>query len=282
MLISAIGLTDALFLTRQHYTRDPFVCPIFGGCELVTSSVYSEVFGIPVSLLGVFYYALVFITALYGYLRNDKRCMRYAAQFSVAGMATSLVLLYLMVYVIQAICFYCMMSTISSTLLFIVGILYLSTLNKYELKPVVKYLSKYKSEEILLGLLRISLGLIFLWAFVEKAGLWFSGGSPAAGYLARGTSGIFADFFASIAYDPFVNHMYMFGLFSVGTALTLGFASRLATIGGVTMMLLIYSGKLPPAHHPILDEHIVYILVLFLLYRTGACKYIGIDRLITR
>lgn len=278
LILSAIGFTDALFLTKQHYSRDPFVCPIFGGCETVTNSAYSEVFGIPISLLGMIYYGIVFLSTLYVYLSNNKKLLPKIAQFTLAGMATSLVLIYLMIYVIAAICFYCTVSALSSTLLFVAGAIYLSSQKNYVLKPYVAYFQRFKSHEALLGIIRICIGFIFLWAFIDKAEVWFSGGFPAAGYLAKGTSGIFANFFASIAYNPLVNHMYMFGLFAVGLALTFGFASRLATIGGVAMMILIYLGNLPPAHNPIIDEHIIYALVLVLLHKQSAYKYFGLGK----
>src|SRR6059058_2844518 len=56
---------------------------------------------------------------------------------------------------------------------------------------------------------RISLGWIFLWAFVDKlfglghettsAQAWIHGGSPTFGFLKKGAAGPFADFYHSIA-----------------------------------------------------------------------------------
>ena len=46
----------------------------------------------------------------------------------------------------------------------------------------------------------------------------------------------------------------------------LGITRRLATISGTLMMLFIYASSLPPANNPIVDEHIIYILLFLLLY----------------
>jgi len=278
LILSAIGFTDALFLTKQHYSRDPFACPIFGGCEQVTNSIYSEIFGVPISLLGMIYYGTIFLLTLYSYFSNNKKLLLLPAQLTWAGMGMSVVLVYIMIYLLGAICFYCALSAMISTLLFASGLIYLKSHKAYKLKFVATYFSKFSQYQLLLGILRIVLGLIFLWGFIDKVGIWFSGGHPAAGFLTNGTSGIFSSYFSSIAYSYLTNSLYMFGLFSVGVALTFGFASRLATIGGVTMMTLIYLGNLPPTHHPFLDEHIVYILVLILLHNTKAFSYIGLGK----
>lgn len=130
LFLSALGLLDSGFLTYQHYNRDPFSCPLFGGCEEVTSSIYSEIFGIPIALLGALYYATIFLLSLYAYLKEDKRAIHLASIFTFAGVLCSAYLVYIMFFVIDAVCFYCLISAISSTLLFIAGIVNLWTWKK--------------------------------------------------------------------------------------------------------------------------------------------------------
>jgi thiosulfate dehydrogenase [quinone] large subunit len=274
--LSTLGILDAGYLTIQHYTKDPFSCPIFGGCEQVTSSAYSQIFGVPIALLGALYYGAVLIVSLYIYFSNNKKALRFLSQATVLGFLFSIYLMYLQIYIIGAICFYCTMSALSSTLLFVTGATFLRKQKKYELKFIVNYITNFKIPELLLAVLRISLGFIFLWAFVVKVPVWLAGSSPAAGFLENGTSGIFSDFFVSLAYSPIVNFLYMFGLISVGTALILGIAKKLTTIGGVLMMLLIYMGNIPPKTNPIMDEHIIYIFLLLLLNATNAYSFFGI------
>jgi len=130
LFLSALGFLDSAFLTIEHYNRDPFSCPLFGGCEEVTSSIYSEVFGIPIALLGTGYYITIFLLSLYSYLREDKRAINLASFITPIGLICSIYLVYLMLFVLNSICFYCLLSAISSSLLFMVGIVNLSPWKK--------------------------------------------------------------------------------------------------------------------------------------------------------
>ncbi|MEK6968627.1 MAG: hypothetical protein AABX51_08445, partial [Nanoarchaeota archaeon] len=67
----------------------------------------------------------------------------------------------------------------------------------------------FSKEQISWGVLRISLGLVFFWAFIDKLfGLgfattpeksWLAGGSPTAGFLAGATKGPFKAIFAGLS-----------------------------------------------------------------------------------
>lgn len=133
-------------------------------------------------------------------------------------------------------------------------------------------LFRHSPEEILLLALRVGLGLLFLWAFFDKLfGLgfataaedaWLAGGSPTTGYLLYATQGPFAGMFRMLAGQVWVDVLFMVGLFGIGTCLTLGRWMRLATSSGILLMLLMYLSAFPPEHHPFLDEHVMYALVL--------------------
>jgi thiosulfate dehydrogenase (quinone) large subunit len=130
---------------------------------------------------------------------------------------------------------------------------------------------------------RISLGFIFLWAFLDKAfalgfttgrgedgtvayfgegAAWFNGGSPTEGFLTFGTSGPLAGFFQSFAGHPVANTLFMVGLLGIGVALLLGIGMRIAAVSGAVMMILMWAAALWPANNPFMDDHIVYALVL--------------------
>lgn len=133
--------------------------------------------------------------------------------------------------------------------------------------------------EKLLALTRISLGLIFLWAFFDKLlGLgfattaenaWIAGGSPTTGFLSFATKGPFASFFQMLAGNVFVDILFMAGLLGVGIGLTLGIARTLSCYAGTTMLLLMWLAVLPPEHHPFIDDHIVYPLILLFIAHTN-------------
>lgn len=142
--------------------------------------------------------------------------------------------------------------------------------------------------DYLMGAVRLSMGWIFLWAFIDKMfGLgfataadkaWIAGGSPTFGFLSFGVKGPFAEFYKGIAGMMVVDWLFMLGMLGVGVALLLGVGVRLGAYIGVLMLLLMYTaGFILPEHNPILDEHIVYAIIMLAL-AAGAGRYLGLGR----
>jgi thiosulfate dehydrogenase [quinone] large subunit len=129
-------------------------------------------------------------------------------------------------------------------------------------------------QKLLLVTLRFFLGFIFLWAFLDKTfglGLstpksraWINGGSPTGGYLGN-LQGTLASMFNSISESSLVAWLFMLGLLGVGLALILGIGMKIATASGSLMMFFIYLSQLPLKTNPFVDQHIIYILVLWVL-----------------
>lgn len=138
-----------------------------------------------------------------------------------------------------------------------------------------------------LGFLRIGLGFIFLWAFFDKLlGLgfatpperaWILGSSPTFGYLKNATYGPFADFFQSLAGNPIVDFLFMLGLLGVGVAFVLGIVMKFASLAGATMLILMYLSAFPPTNNPLIDDHIIYALVLLVLANIDSKKTTAIS-----
>lgn len=140
-----------------------------------------------------------------------------------------------------------------------------------------------------LGLLRISMGLIFLWAFFDKLlGLgfattpdssWLVGGSPTTGFLQFGVHGPFASFYHSLAGIPIVDWLFMLGLLFIGITLTFGIFVKLGSVAGTAMLFLMYLALgLPPANHPFIDNHFIYILVMILLMVSNSGDRFGMGK----
>ena len=137
----------------------------------------------------------------------------------------------------------------------------------------------YTREDVARSLLRITLGLIFFWAFVDKLfGLhfatasgksWLDGVSPTAGFLKAGVTGPFVNIFHALAGSPIVDWVFMIGLCLIGLSLILGIGVRVATATGSILLLFMWLALLPPKNHPFLDEHIVYVLALCVLYHNS-------------
>jgi len=133
---------------------------------------------------------------------------------------------------------------------------------------------------------RLSLGWIFLWAFLDKlfglghetksAQAWINGGNPTMGFLKKGAEGPFADFYHSIAGATWTNWLFMLGLAGIGIALIAGIAIRITAGAGALMLVMMWSVVLPPANNPFMDDHIVYAIVLILLAGLGAGRFLGL------
>lgn len=136
---------------------------------------------------------------------------------------------------------------------------------------------------------RVSIGWVFVWAFVDKAfGLghetahadaWIRGGSPTNGFLAFGAAGPFKGFYNSIAGQGWADWLFMIGLLAIGTALVLGVAMRVATASGVLLLVLMWSVVLPPANNVFMDAHLIYAMVLVVLAAAGAGATFGLGRI---
>ncbi len=141
------------------------------------------------------------------------------------------------------------------------------------------------SVRVLLPLTRIALGFVYLWAFIDKlfglglatpaAGSVLAGQSPSAGYLGH-TEGALSGVFRAMAGNPLVDALFMLGLGAVGAALVTGVCLWLAALGGSFVMGGIYLSALPLANNPIIDEHLVYVLLGWLLAALGAGRFAGL------
>ncbi len=138
---------------------------------------------------------------------------------------------------------------------------------------------------------RLSLGWIFLWAFLDKlfglrhetpsAGSWLNGGNPTEGFLS-GAVGPFAGIYQDVAGAGVINVLFMAGLLGVGVALMLGIAMWPACIAGATMLVLMWTASLPPANNLFMDDHLIYAIVLIGLAAVGAGKTLGLGERWTR
>lgn len=122
MAVSILGFVDASYLAAEHFAGGIPNCYIFSGCAQVATSQYSSIAGIPIALLGALYYLVIFLLVSAYKEIKERVLLLYAAGFSSAGFLFSLWLIYLQLFVIDAICIYCMMSALSSTALFLLGL----------------------------------------------------------------------------------------------------------------------------------------------------------------
>ena len=103
-LVALAGIGVAAYLTWVHYDEGALVCVSGGGCETVQQSSYAEIAGLPVALLGLVSYVTVL-----GLIVWDTPYARLgAASLAFVGLAFSVYLLVLQLFVIDAVCVWCL------------------------------------------------------------------------------------------------------------------------------------------------------------------------------
>ncbi|CAN5232134.1 hypothetical protein BH09PAT2_BH09PAT2_07720 [soil metagenome] len=135
-------------------------------------------------------------------------------------------------------------------------------------------------------LLRFTMAFIMLWAFFDKTfGLgfatppeksWLNGSSPTFGFLTFGTNGIFSSVFKNLAGNLIIDWLFMLGLLLIGLSLLLGVGLKIAGYSGALFMFFLYLAVVPSANNPIIDEHIVYILIFLGLRNSEAGNILGL------
>ena len=120
MALAAVGLADSLYLVWVHAGAAELACPI-GNCDLVNASPYARVWGFPVAGIGAAgYLALLAMAAMAWRAEGEaegRRWLRLIFAASLAGVFYSIYLTYLELFVINAICFWCVVSAIAITLI---------------------------------------------------------------------------------------------------------------------------------------------------------------------
>ena len=144
-----------------------------------------------------------------------------------------------------------------------------------------------------LAVLRIAFGFTFLWAFLDKTfalgfstgaqfaedgsrtgidfmaqdAAWLNGGSPTNGFLTFGVpaDNPFKDMWTNMAGDTWVDWLFMIGLLGIGVTLLLGVGMRIGTAAGALMYAFMYAASLPLENNPVVDDHLIGVIVMVVL-----------------
>ncbi len=118
VFVATLGIAVATYIAVAEADGGAPACFAGGGgCETVAESSHSELVGINVAALGIFGYVLLLGAAL---LRGDgPRLAGFA--LALVGFGYSVYLTYLELFVIDAICQWCVASAILMTMLFAVN-----------------------------------------------------------------------------------------------------------------------------------------------------------------
>jgi uncharacterized membrane protein len=119
-ILTLAGAGIAGYLTYVHYAGTTLACPIGGGgCETVQESRYAELVGIPVALLGLALYLAVLGLVVW----DDERARVTVAAIVLAGAGFAAYLLAIQIFVIDAICAWCVANDAVIALLAVAAVL---------------------------------------------------------------------------------------------------------------------------------------------------------------
>ena len=107
LVLAALGALISAYLTWTHFAGLTPVCTGSGeGCETVQSSRYASLLGIPVALLGLIAYSGIIISAVLW----RETGIYLGFMISLVGTLFSAYLTYLEIFVIGALCQWCLAS----------------------------------------------------------------------------------------------------------------------------------------------------------------------------
>jgi uncharacterized membrane protein len=119
IVITALGLVLAAYLTYVHYAEIKPVCTAGGSCFKVQTSAYSKLAGVPVALMGL----LGYIAIMASLLAPESETTRFATLvFTVGGFGFSAYLTYRELFSIHAVCEECATSAGLMTILMLLSI----------------------------------------------------------------------------------------------------------------------------------------------------------------
>lgn len=127
-LLAIIGFTDASFVALKSLQGQIVPCSILKGCDIVLQSGYSRLFGVPVALIGAVYYGTLLLLIASFLLAWRSYIISCVAILTTVGSVMSLWFVYLQVFVIKAVCLYCLVSAITSFALFALSLTAIKTI----------------------------------------------------------------------------------------------------------------------------------------------------------
>lgn len=117
-VLAAAGIAIAGYLTYARYANVELICST-GGCETVQRSRYSVVAGVPVAVLGLIGYAVLLATAAL----PQAWAVAAGAAAALAGLVFAAYLLLLQLFVIDAVCQWCVASDVVLTVIAVLAVL---------------------------------------------------------------------------------------------------------------------------------------------------------------
>jgi uncharacterized membrane protein len=113
LLVTALlGFIAAFYLTLVHYRGGIPRCYVVQGCDIVQTSKYSAVLGVPIALPGTIYFALMFYLGIALCVVANRAVVLTYKTLAYAGALAAIPLFLLQAAVLRAYCTYCLATEI--------------------------------------------------------------------------------------------------------------------------------------------------------------------------
>jgi len=122
--LGALGIMVSGYLSFKRLTGGRLVCTRWAQCDVVNSSPYAAIGGVPVAYIGWAGYLVLFglaAAAVRAQGLRRRQALLTGFILSVGGLLFSIYLTYLEVFVIEALCSWCVASAIIILLLALIG-----------------------------------------------------------------------------------------------------------------------------------------------------------------
>ena len=131
LVLAVVGIAVAFYDAYQLYNGQALWCPPpINGCNEVANSPYARIYNLPVGYFGVVYYLYMFGLAALLAFDPFSRVLRFAAlAYSALGVGFSVYFMYLQIAFIHAFCIYCLVSAVTTLLLFIAALTHFRATN---------------------------------------------------------------------------------------------------------------------------------------------------------
>jgi len=108
--LALLGFLSALYLTLVHYRGGIPRCFVVQGCDVVQTSKYSAILGVPIALFGAVYFTIMFYLAIGLMASPTRRLVISYKLLAYAGALAAVPLFLLQAAVLRAFCTYCLVT----------------------------------------------------------------------------------------------------------------------------------------------------------------------------
>ena len=122
IVLALLGIIDSAYLAWTHFKKKPLSCPI-NGCEAVVESKWSKIFFVRNEVLGIVFYLAILVGAILLFqglgIIGTLKIKIILVIMSAIGLLFSAFLVYVQAKIIKSYCFYCLISSLITLLIFL-------------------------------------------------------------------------------------------------------------------------------------------------------------------